>query len=116
MKPIFAGIPFISLSVLNFQESFKRMGFEPYYNIFDYSYDTFHDPNELNGWPTKVLAEKEQPLKDPFKRINFIADQLEGLSKESNLKSLVEKDKEAILHNQQQIIKISNDTSYLDKL
>ena len=100
-KPIVAGVPFIPLMAPKFIESFKRMGFEPYYNIFDYDFDDINSQECRNN---------------ELDRIRLIVDQVERLSKENNLKSLIKKDEEAILHNQQQIIKISNDTSFLDKL
>ena len=94
-KPIIAGVPFISVCTPNFTESFKKMGFEPYYDIFDYSYD-----NEL----------------DMHTRINLIVDQIQLLSMEKNLKELVEDSKEVILHNQNQIKNISDDITFLGKI
>jgi len=107
-KPIVAGVPFIPLMAPKFIESFKRMGFEPYYNIFDYDFD---DINSQECFDKNTYFESND-----FERISLIVDQVARLSKENNLKSLIKKDEEAILHNQQQIIKISNDTSFLDKL
>ena len=107
-KPIVAGVPFIPLMAPKFIESFKRMGFEPYYNIFDYDFD---DINSQKCFDKNTYFESND-----FERISLIVDQVARLSKENNLKSLIKKDEEAILHNQQQIIKISNDTSFLDKL
>ena len=94
-KPILAGIPFISMCIPNFTESFTNMGFEPYYNIFDYSYE--NEPNI-------------------YKRISLIVDQLQLLHVEDNLKKLVSDNIETIKHNQNQIEKISNDVSFLERI
>jgi len=94
-KPIFAGIPVINICTPNFIESFKRMGFEPYYNIFDYSFDKHADY---------------------FDRVTGVVDEIERLSKENNLGALINKDKEVIKHNQQQLIKVSNDLTWLELL
>ena len=94
-KPILAGVPFISVCIPNFTESFKNMGFEPYYNIFDYTYE-----NETSH----------------HKRISLIVDQLQLLQIENNLKELINDNMETIKHNQNQIEKIFNDVSFVDKL
>jgi len=94
-KPIIAGVPFISVCTPNFTESFKKMGFEPYYDIFDYSYE-----NEL----------------DMHTRINLIVDQIQLLQQEKNLKELVEDSKEVIQHNQNQMKNISNDILFLGRI
>jgi hypothetical protein len=94
-KPIIAGIPFISMCTPNFTKSFKKMGFEPYYDIFDYSYE-----NELQM----------------YARINLIVDQIQLLSMEKNLKELVEDSKEVIRHNQNQMKNISDDISFLGRI
>tara|TARA_B110001454_G_scaffold201124_1_gene207270 strand:+ start:353 stop:1657 length:1305 start_codon:yes stop_codon:yes gene_type:complete len=93
-KPIIAGIPFISVCTPNFTESFKNKGFEPYYNIFNYSYE-----NEA----------------DIYKRTSLIVDQLELLQKE-NLKELINDNADIIKHNQNKIEKISNDYSFLERI
>ena len=79
----------------DFTKSFKKMGFEPYYDIFDYSYE-----NELQM----------------YARINLIVDQLQLLSMEKNLKELVEDSKEVIQHNQNQMKNISDDISFLGRI
>ena len=94
-KPIFAGIPVINVCTPNFIESFEHMGFRPYYNIFDYSYDKHENY---------------------FDRVSGVVDNIERLSKEKNLESLINKDIDAIQHNQKQLIKIVNDTTWLQKL
>jgi transcriptional/translational regulatory protein YebC/TACO1 len=71
------------------------MGFRPYYNIFDYSYDKHENY---------------------FDRVSGVVDNIERLSKEKNLESLINKDIDAIQHNQKQLIKIVNDTTWLQKL
>tara|TARA_B100000809_G_C15124168_1_gene525506 strand:- start:1155 stop:2459 length:1305 start_codon:yes stop_codon:yes gene_type:complete len=94
IKPILAGIPFISVSTPNFTEVFKLMGLEPYYGIFDYSYE-----NET----------------DIYKRTSLIVDQLESLQKD-NLKELINDNTDTIEHNQNKMEKISNDYSFLERI
>jgi len=94
IKPILAGIPFISVCTPNFTEVFKSMGLEPYYGIFDYSYE-----NET----------------DIYKRTSLIVDQLESLQKD-NLKELINDNTDTIEHNQNKMEKISNDFSFLERI
>lgn len=92
-KPILAGVPFIISCIKGSDVLMKEIGFEPYYDLFDY-----------------VMPE------DPFERINFIVDQLLLLREDNHVQKLLKQQLPIIKHNQEQLKKIANNFSYMKEI
>ena len=92
-KPILAGVPFIISCMKGSDVLMKEIGFEPYYDLFDY-----------------VMPE------DPFERMNFIVDQLLLLREDNHVQKLLKQQLPIIKHNQEQLKKIANDFSYMKEI
>lgn len=92
-KPIVAGVPFIISCIKNSDTILKELGFEPYYDLFDY-----------------VMPD------DMLKRIDFIVDQLLLLREDNHIQKLLKQQLPIIKHNQEQLKKIANDFSYMKEI
>ena len=74
---------------------FLELGFEPYYNLFDYSYEK---------------------IPSPYKRIDHIIQQLVDLKKDRHFEMKVRSQVGVVTHNQNQMKKIANDFNYITQL
>ena len=92
-KPIVAGVPFIISCIKNSDTLLKELGFEPYYDLFNY-----------------IMPD------DMLKRIDFIVDQLLLLREDNHVQKLLKQQLPIIKHNQEQLKKIANDFSYMKEI
>ena len=94
-KPILAGVPFVNIINSDFTKMFLELGFEPYYNLFDYSFEK---------------------LSHPYKRIDNLIKQLVDLNKDRHFEMKVSEQVGVVTHNQNQMKKIANDFNYITQL
>ena len=97
-KPIFAGIPFLSLYGVDFSEMFTGLGFELYNDLFDYSYT--HQTGH-NNFETRVES---------------VVNQLELLNNDKHLESLMIDQIPVIEHNQNHLKHITKDFSFISQI
>ena len=94
-KPILAGVPFVNIISQHFTKMFKELGFEPYYGLFDYSYEK---------------------IGHPYDRIDNLCKQLVNHKKDRHFELRVREQVGVVEHNQNQLRKIANDFNYITQL
>jgi len=94
-KPILAGVPFVNVINKSFSKMFKELGFEPYYGLFDYSFET---------------------QDNPYKRVDSLVNQIVQLKNDRHFEMRVADQVGVVTHNQEQLKKIANDFNYIKEL
>ena len=94
-KPILAGVPFVNIISSHFTEMFLELGFEPYYNLFDYSFEKSNNSH---------------------KKIDNLVQQLVDLNKDRHFEMKVREQVGVVAHNQNQMKKIASDFKYITQL